>query len=129
MPTEVKHLEHIYTYHHPVGWSGGDRSICDKLNEFRPAGEYPDDEAEEMAVRHALAGILAGGEIISPQSGRRIPHDPDLPEGSVSLASAASSDRILDSGLSAADPNRILDDGCDDDTDVSGGDPDRILEG
>ncbi len=116
MPTEVRHLEHIYTYQHPIGWSGGDRSICEKLNDFRLAGEYPDDEAEEVAVRHALAGILAGGEIIAPHRETHVLHGPDLPDVA-SSAPASNPDRIL------AEPDE------DDRSAVPGGDPDRILEG
>ena len=115
MPTEVRHLEHLYTYQHPIGWSGGDRSICEKLNEFRPAGEYPDGKAEEVAVRHALAGILAGGEVVAPHRERHVPHGSDSPD----VAPSAS----------VSNPDRILADTDENNDSAAPGDPDRILEG
>ena len=41
MAIEVVHLGHPYTYRQPVGWSGGDPQVREKLNESLPAGEYP----------------------------------------------------------------------------------------
>ena len=47
---------------HPVEFLAASMTLdsgnTDKLNEFRPAGDYPADQAEEVAVRHALAGVL-----------------------------------------------------------------------
>ncbi len=133
MAIEVTHLGHTYTYRHPAGWSGGEQAVRDKLNESLPAGDYPEKEAEEMAVRRALGGILSGGEAVVAESGRHIlggrpeSEGPGAPAG----AGAAQPDRILEGSAEEGDrpgsnPDRILDDpGVEG---VSGGDPDRILE-
>ena len=120
MAVEVTHNGHTYTYHHPSGWSGGDSHVREELNKHLPAGEYSDIEAEEIAARHALRGILSGGEAVISESGKHLSASgpgEDEDEGSIgSSGKGANVDRILDS----AEP---------DDRDASeGGDPERILD-
>lgn len=120
MAIEIRHREHAYTYRHPVGWSGGERHLREKLNESRPASEYPEAEAEKMDVDHALAGILAGGEVIVPESGRHVRGGVDHSE-------------VEDGAVGGQDvrPDRILEEtGAEDHSgDSLTDDPDRILSG
>lgn len=120
MAIVIKHQGHIYSFSHPLGWSGGDPPVRHKLNEFQPAGEYPIDEAEEKVLRHALAGILAGGEIVEAGAkGQAAPGAKRQP-----IADGISTDAPI------ANPERILEgDVGDEPADPMAADPDRILEG
>ncbi len=128
MTIRIRHQEHTYTYQHPMGWSGGDEDSRKKLNEALPAGEYPAEAAEESAVKHALAGILAGGEVIREEAGHhhRGGGEAADEDGVLSTAADGNPDRILGTlpDSPSGDRDRILAP----EPPQPSGDPDRILE-
>jgi hypothetical protein len=72
MAIEIKHQRHIFTYRHPIGWTGGNESVCKKLNchQTCPGGNSSRGRnhrsrkrktpVSERRKRHRGRGCLAG---------------------------------------------------------------------